>query len=83
MSILIIENGYCCGHGDIVHRLENYCLSKHIEYTKKDTEGRSYATLGDKKVELKPTIALHQILQNLGLDQPQQQVELHGEHENE
>lgn len=70
-SRLIIENAYCCGHGEIVHRLENYCLSKGIQYTKKDAENGSYAILGDKKVELKPTLTLSQVLLALGLQSSQ------------
>lgn len=66
-SRIIIENAYCCGHGEIVHRLENYCLSKGISYIKREAENRSYAILGDKKVELKPTLTLSQVLQALGI----------------
>ena len=67
MSTLIIENAYCCGHGDIVHRLENYCISKKIDYKKTKAEEHSYAILGDKKVELKPTLTLSQVLNSLEL----------------
>lgn len=70
-SSLIIENAYCCGHGEIVHRLENYCLSKDIKYIKRQTEHRSYAMLGDKRVELKPTLSLHQVLVALGIQSSQ------------
>lgn len=70
-SILIIQNAYCCGHGEIVHRLENYCLSKEIKYKKQKAENRSWAILGDKKVELKPTLSLSQVLQALGLQSSQ------------
>lgn len=70
-SILIIQNAYCCGHGEIVHRLENYCLSKNIKYKVEKAENGSYAILGSIKVELKPTLSLVQVLQALGLQSSQ------------
>lgn len=68
MSILFIKNAYCCGHGDIVHRLENYCIAKKIKYKKTESDTKSYAILGDKSVELKPTLSLSQVLLALGLE---------------
>lgn len=70
-STLIIENAYCCGHGDIIHRLENYCIAQKIDYIKQDAKSRSIATLGDKQVELKPTLTLSQALRALGLQSAQ------------
>lgn len=67
MSTLIIENGYCCGHGQMVHRLVNYCLSNKIEYKEKKVKDSSYAILDDKKVELKPTLSFSACLKELGL----------------
>lgn len=70
MSTLFIENGYCCGHGDVVHRLVNYCLSNGIAYKEKKVKDSSYAILDDKKVELKPTLSLSQILASLEMTPP-------------
>ena len=66
-SIVFIENAYCCGHGDIVHRLENWCLVHNVEYKFRPAHGRSIAFYNDKQVELSPTKLLKQVLLELGL----------------
>ena len=67
MSILFIENGYCCGHGEIVNRLENWCLANKIQYQKRKITGKSTAKYGKKRVILSPSISLSSVLEALGL----------------
>lgn len=68
MSTLFIKNGYCCGRGDIVNRLENWCLANKIEYIKTHVTEASTAQYEDKIVELSPNITLLQVLTQLGLE---------------
>lgn len=66
-SILFINNGYCCGRGEIINRLENWCLKNKIPYEKTGTLENSTATWNEKTVTLKPTITVSQVLKELGL----------------
>ena len=68
MSILYIKNGYCCGRGQIINRLENWCLHNGIEYQKSKTTDDSTATYEDKSVVLSPNITLATVLSELGLE---------------
>ena len=66
-SIVFIENAYCCGHGDIVHRLENWCLTHKVDYKLRKADNKSVAFFGERSSELSPTKLLKQVLQELGL----------------
>lgn len=68
MSTLFIKNAYCCGHGEIVHRLENWCISTKTKYKISPDRNASTATYKGKTVELGPTITLAQALKELGLN---------------
>lgn len=67
-SILFLKNAYCCGHGEIVHRLENWCLANKVEYQMKKSTDTSMATYNGKSVELNPNLTLSQVLAQLGLE---------------
>ena len=71
-STLFIKNGYCCGHGRIVQRLENWCLKNDIKYILTPVQGKSYAILGDKSVELNLTKTLDTVLEELALSSQSQ-----------
>lgn len=67
MSILFIKNAYCCGHGEIVNRLENWCLANKIDYKKEGATDQSVAIYNDKSVVLSPNVTISQVLSELGL----------------
>lgn len=67
-SIVLIKNGYCCGHGAVVQRLENVLLSRKIEYKKVDVKEPSTVSYGDKTYELGPFANIQEILSGFGLD---------------
>lgn len=66
-SIVLIKNGYCCGHGKIVLRLENYLIRKNIPYKKVPVKGTSTASYCGKTTNLGPTRLLRDIVNSLGL----------------
>lgn len=72
MSTLFIENGYCCGRGDIIYRLENWCLAHKIEYRLKSVRTPSLARYGEKSVILGPNLTLSEALRQLALPQSSQ-----------
>lgn len=67
MSRVFIKNGYCCGHGEIIHRLINYCISNNIEYEVEHVDGKSFATHLGKSIELKPNLSLSSVVSELQL----------------
>ena len=66
-SIVFIKNGYCCGHGQIVNRLESYLLRKKIEYKTVPVREASTACFGSKVVCLGPITTLKDVIEGLGL----------------
>lgn len=66
-STVFIKNGYCCGHGHVIHRLENYLLANKIEFKTVQVKEPSTVTYDGKTVELGPFADINQILLDFGL----------------
>lgn len=66
-SMVFIKNGYCCGHGQIVQKLENYLIRKGIPYKIVPVKEASTALYEDRIVGLRPTMTLQAVLIDLGL----------------
>ena len=65
-STIFIENGYCCGHGQIVFRLQNWCIKNNIPYQIKSVRTESRASYDNNESLLSPTKTLEQVLRELG-----------------
>lgn len=66
-STVFIKNGYCCGFGQIVQKLENYLIRKKIPYKTVPVKEASTATYMGKTTSLGKTRLLRDILTDLGL----------------
>lgn len=66
-AMLKIDNGYCCGHGQIMYKIEDWCLKHDIPYEIKPVRGPSMAYYKDKSLEVKSNLQLWEILDTLGL----------------
>ena len=66
-SSVLIKNGYCCGHGQIIQRLENWLIRKKIPYKTVPVKEASTASYNGKTISIGPRRPLQDIVAELGL----------------